>query len=235
MQKRVVSLFDESGNALRPWAEAGYECYALDIVNENRTEWAGLGSINYRFADLTDKASLTWIEGLSPVFIMGFPPCTDLAVCGAKHFPAKKLLNPGFQEEAVALAKVVAEVGTKLRVPWFLENPVSRLATLWRKPDHYFNPCDFGGYLPEGDIHPRWPQFIVSRDAYKKKTCLWSGNGFTMPAVKPVEPVTINYENGVKGSIQFAKLGGKSAKTKQIRSETPRGFALACFLSNGLN
>ena len=28
---KAVSLFDLTGNILKPWAEAGYECYALDI------------------------------------------------------------------------------------------------------------------------------------------------------------------------------------------------------------
>ena len=27
----VVSLYDFTGEALRPWAEAGYECHAYDI------------------------------------------------------------------------------------------------------------------------------------------------------------------------------------------------------------
>ena len=27
-----ISLFDESGNMLRPWAERGYECHMFDLV-----------------------------------------------------------------------------------------------------------------------------------------------------------------------------------------------------------
>jgi hypothetical protein len=33
-------------------------------------------------------------------------------------------------------------------------------------------------------------------------------------------------------SLQHRKLGGKSLKTKNIRSATPRGFAKAVYLSN---
>jgi hypothetical protein len=57
-----------------------------------------------------------------------------------------------------------------------LENPVGVLSSYWRKPDHTFDPCDYGGYLnPAGD-------------AYTKKTCLWTGGGFIMPGKKPVDP-----------------------------------------------
>ena len=28
---QVISLYDFTGEALRPWAEAGYQCFAYDI------------------------------------------------------------------------------------------------------------------------------------------------------------------------------------------------------------
>ena len=46
-----------------------------------------------------------------------------------------------------------------------------------------------------------------------------------MPAKLPV-PVSDGY------SKQHLKLGGKSMKTKNIRSATPRGFAKAVFFAN---
>ncbi len=58
-----------------------------------------------------------------------------------------------------------------------------------------------------------------------KKTCLWTGNGFTMPWKDPVQP-----EEG--HSRQHKKLGGKSQRTKDIRSATPRGFATAVYEFN---
>jgi hypothetical protein len=224
--KSVVSLFDESGNALRPWAEAGYHCYAFDIQNTGRVEYFPSGGrIEYRYADLLNPEVLETVRVLSPCLIMGFPPCTDMAVSGARHFAAKRAKNPSFQNEAAALARIVETIGEELRVPWYAENPVSVLATLWRKPDHVFQPFEYGGYLPEDDIHPRWPEYILPRDAYPKRTCIWSGGGFVMPEKFPVAVAD-------GWSLQQKKLGGKSAKTKRIRSETPRGWARAVFLYN---
>lgn len=218
----VVSLFDESGNALRPWASAGYTCWAFDTLNDGRAEYIGDGVIHYIEADLTDPDWIENIVSLMPVFVMGFPPCTDMAVSGSSHFEKKMRDNLFFQAEATALARTVETVGNLCKCPWFAENPVSTLATSWRKPDEVFDPCDYGGYLPADDIHPRWPEYITPRDAYPKTTLLWSNKQFKMPLKLPV-PIEPGW------STQQKKLGGKSAKTKQIRSETPRGFAQAVF------
>ena len=32
--KIVISLYDFTGEALKPWAEAGYKCYAYDIQHD---------------------------------------------------------------------------------------------------------------------------------------------------------------------------------------------------------
>lgn len=221
MRKIAVSLFDESGNMLRPWADAGYECHMFDIVNTHRCE----NNMIWRQADLDLPSYAKLIVALKPNFICSFPPCTDLAVSGAAHFAAKLAKDPDCQTRAVRRAKLAAQIADELGVPYMIENPISVLSTLWRKPDYIFNPWEYGGYLPIDDRHPRWPEYIAPRDAYPKKTCLWVGNGFVMPPKKPV-PVEPGY------SAQHKKLGGKSAKTKQIRSETPRGFAIAVKESN---
>lgn len=217
---KVLSLFDESANMVRPWAEDGAICYCVDIVNEVRTEHVGLGPIHFLDLDLTNQGIFNLFKFMNPDIIFGFPPCTDLAVSGAAHFESKRQKNPKFHEDAVKLARVTEKIGQKLNKPWMVENPVSVLSSMWRKPDHYFHPYEYGGYLPENDVHPRWPEYISPRDQYRKKTCLWTGNGFKMP-------IRIPLSDPQSDSAQHRKLGGKSAKTKQIRSETPRGFALA--------
>lgn len=226
MKNIVLSLFDESGNMVRPWAEAGWDCYCVDLENDLKAELVGLGRIFYLNHDLTRSAAIEALVDLKPSIIFGFPPCTDLAVSGAMHFENKRKKNPNFQAEAVALAKVVPDIADKVECPWFLENPVSVLSTMYRKPDFSFHPYQYGGYLPEDDKHPRWPDYIAPRDHYRKKTCLWTGNGFIMPEKRSLG-------DPKEDSKQHRKLGGKSKKTKQIRSETPRGFAEAVFQANG--
>ena len=34
MKNVVISLYDFTGVAVRPWAEEGYECYCFDIQHE---------------------------------------------------------------------------------------------------------------------------------------------------------------------------------------------------------
>ena len=234
MQQYVISLYDYTGEALKPWAEAGYTCLAFDIQHDPDDDKAevfkGGGSIQYQHADLHDFSTHSDLffsfSGHKVAFGMAFPVCTDLAVSGAAWFKKKAEANPSFQDEAVSHAVWCAELFRNLKIPFFIENPVSVLATKWRKPDHTFHPYEYGGYIAKDDArHPRWPDYIADRDAYPKKTCLWTGNGFVMPPKVPVEP-----ESG--HSRQHLKLGGKSAKTKNIRSATPRGFAIAVMAAN---
>ena len=234
MQQYVISMYDYTGEALKPWAEAGYTCYAFDIQHNGElrriTHYSGGGSIHYCHADLHDFSTHSDLffrfNGRKVAFGMAFPVCTDLAVSGAAWFKKKAEADPLFQQRAAQHAIDCASLFDDLGCPYFIENPVSVLATKWRKPDHTFHPYEYGGYIAKNDAqHPRWPDYIADRDAYPKKTCLWTGNGFVMPPKVPVEPETGH-------SRQHLKLGGKSAKTKNIRSATPRGFAIAVMAAN---
>lgn len=223
----VWSLFDGSGLMAQPWAEAGHTCYCFNYDGADHGDYARLGAkvehenIHYKNVWIDNKFDFE----VAPDIIFAFPPCTDLAVSGAAHFETKRKKNPTFQVEAVITCKVAARLAKKYNVPYMIENPVSVLSSLWRKPDYTFNPYEYGGYLPEDDTHPMFPEYIKPRDAYPKKTCLWTGNGFVMP-VKSVVAVDDGY------SDQHNKLGGKSVRTKTIRSLTPRGFAKAVYEAN---
>jgi hypothetical protein len=223
----VISLYDFTGEALKPWAEAGFECYAFDIQHplKGRVE----AGICYSHADLhnpkTLEALLDEFKGKDIAFCMGFPVCTDLAVSGAAWFAKKSQADPQFQIKAANYAMWCANLFDELNAPYFVENPISCLSTLWRKPDYSFHPYEFGGYIPQNEAeHPTWPEYIAPRDGYKKKTCLWTGGGFVMPDLKPVD-FEAYHGNGY--STAMMKLGGKSQRTKNIRSATPRGFARA--------
>lgn len=86
---------------------------------------------------------------------------------------------------------------------WALENPVGKMRKYLGDPTLIFDPCDYG-------------------DPYTKKTLLWGK--FNLPKRSRVEPT--------EGSKMHTQYGGKSDKTKTLRSMTPQGFAKAFFEAN---
>lgn len=227
--KKAIFLYDFTGLMAQPWLDAGYECWLFDGQHEPGVKREGnlvkVGMWFYHDKIHQHAADIAEMVGDGVRIVIGFPECTHLAVSGAAHFAKKREADPDFQNKASDLAKMVEIVGDASGSPWMAENPVSVLSTLWRKPDYSFNPYEYGGYLPEDDVHPIYPDYILPRDAYPKKTCIWSGNGFVMPMKMPV-PNKLGY------SAQHMRLGGKSLKTKNIRSATPRGFAIAVYGAN---
>lgn len=229
MKTDVICLYDVNGLSAEKWAEAGYDVYHYDYL----TVWErivpfGKGRKIFKHWDARNDGFTVEIidrhKGKTAI-VLGFPPCDDLAVSGAAHFWAKEQKDEQFQAKAMKLVYRVEEIANALEAPYCIENPVSMISTFWRKPDFRFDPYEYGGYLPENDIHPHYPQYIAARDAYPKKTCYWVGNGFVMPPKKPVY-CPPGY------SKQYAQLGGKSAKTKRIRSMSPRGIAAAIYEAN---
>ena len=198
----VVSLCDLTGNMARPWAEAGYDCLCIDTqhkLRSDRVEHVGAGRITYRWADVR---SLTPGDlDARPAIVFAFPPCTDLARSGAQDWPRKGLRRLIDALEVVEACRQFCEWSD---ASWMLENPVGRLSTLWRRPDHIFDPCDYG-------------------DPYTKRTCLWTGGGFAMPPKSPVVPVERSPLHWLAPSPDRANK----------RSATPMGFARAVFQANG--
>lgn len=186
---------------VKPWADAGFLCYCVDIqhpAGEHRQ-----GNIVRVGANVRE-----WLPPFGPIKILfAFPPCTDVAVSGARWFRDKGLRA---LIDSLELFDATVRLAEWTKAPYMIENPVVTVSTYWRKPDHAFNPCDYGGYLsPPGD-------------AYTKKTCLWTGNGFVMPIPRRVAPVEGSKMHTLSPSLNRASL----------RSETPRGFAQAVFEAN---
>lgn len=210
----VLSLCDRTGVMVRPWAIAGYRCVCVDLEGDPTacTFYPGGGSILHVRQDVFDYR-LPYADPVQIAF--GFPPCTDLAGSGAKHWARKGLTRC---VDALRLVDHVRQTLEMTDAPWMVENPVGRLSTCWRKPDHIFHPCDYGGYLsPPGD-------------AYRKKTCLWTGGGFVLPEPRPV--VAEGVRKG-QPSQWYSRVGGSDSPAKKfLRSVTPAGFALAVFLAN---
>lgn len=240
MKNHVVCLYEESGFSAHDWAVAGYTVYCYDILHKKyHIEKVGKGEKHFiPWNALHDNQNLQLLERHAgkTAIVLGFPPCTDLAASGAKHFASKVQRNSSFQEEALYMVKLVEVIANQLEALYIIENPKGKLSSMWRKPDYTVNPCNYGGYLPEDDIHPLYPKYIAPRDAYLKETHYWTGNGFKMPPMKMVTPeiLTSITKSGkvLKLNRQTKLLGGKSEKTKRIRSASPRGIARAIFLAN---
>jgi hypothetical protein len=213
MRPVVLSLCDRTGTMVKPWAAAGCDCFCVDLQHPPGMSLPGDETVFHIGADIHQWDGWGHLPG-KPVIVFAFPPCTDLAGSGARWWSGKGLTAC---IDALKLVDRCRELAEKFQCPWMLENPVGRLATCWRKPDHTFDPCDYGGYLtPPGD-------------AYTKRTCLWTGSGFVMPDKRPVAP------EGVRPgqpNAWYSKVGGKSEKTKNYRSQTPDGFARAVFEAN---
>lgn len=194
--------------------QAGYRCYAYDIQHDDEpVEYIGKSGAIYRcWMDLSNPDNLFNVWDLPELrsrikFVAAFPPCDHLAVSGARWFKGKGLRK---LQEAIGLFATAAEFCEWSGAPYCIENPVSTISTYWRKPDHTFHPHDFTGYH--------------AGDNYTKKTCLWVGNGFTMPGV--------NRDESLGEPDNRIHAAAPSPERANFRSMTPQGFATAVFLSN---
>lgn len=71
--------------------------------------------------------------------MIAHPPCTHLAVSGARHFAAKRV--DGRQQEAIDFFMALANAP----IPKIaIENPVCIMSSIWRKPDQIIHPWQFG-------------------------------------------------------------------------------------------
>jgi hypothetical protein len=124
--------------------------------------------------------------------IIAFPPCTHLAVSGARWFEEKR--KDGRQQEAIDFFMSFANAPCE-RIA--IENPVSIMSTLWRKPDQIIQPWQFG----HGET---------------KATCLWLKN---LPLLEPTRIV--------RGRNQRVWRMGPSPERAKMRSKTYIGIARA--------
>lgn len=207
--KTVISLCDLSGNVTKPWVDAGYRAILVDPQHGTTTMGDQITKFAGTIEDAMDYLGHV-IRTHDIAMVFGWPPCTDMAVSGARWFEDKRKADPMFQAKAVMVAEQCRTIGRLSGAPWLVENPVSVLASAFGKPDHYFHPWQYSAYEPA--------------DGYTKKTCLWTGGGFVMPQ-PAVDPNMGEPDN----RIHFASPGPERAN---IRSVTPMGFARAVFDAN---
>lgn len=247
--KKVIFLFNFSNTMPQPWLDAGYECWSFDgkhpdgVTRDGNHIRVGM----WFHADQTTSQAQQIVDLVGPgvALVFGFPECTYLTVSGNRWFyhpddrhlamesrrphplhPNRRALQADAVElcQLIRLTAAAAATAQKSRaVPWAFENPArGHLSKAYRRPSVVFNPCDFGGYLPDDDRHPLFPDVYPPRDQYNKETGIWHSPNFPALERRPLPSVQKDYPG-------FTRVGGRSERTKTIRSSTPRGFALAVY------
>ena len=185
---RVLVACESSGRVRDAFRAAGHDAVSCDVLPTEAPGPHIEGDVLPHLADGWDM-------------IVAFPPCTHLAVSGARHFAAKRA--DGRQQEGIAFFLAIAAAPVaKLAI----ENPVGIMSSLYRKPDQVIQPWQFG------------------HDA-SKTTCLWLRG---LPHLVPTDVLTMP-ERG-RWANQTAsgqnRLGPSPDRWKQ-RSATYPGIASA--------
>ena len=185
---KVLIACEESQAVCIEFRKLGHEAYSCDILpcSGGHPEWHIQDDVLKHLNDGWDM-------------MIAHPPCTNLAVSGARWF--KEGLKPLYLQEEGAdfFMKLINAPIEKIAV----ENPICIMSTRYRKPDQIINPFQFG--------HPE-----------QKKTCLWLKN---LPKLKETSNV---YEYmmtlPIKERTRIHWLGSNKSKE---RSKTFPGIAKA--------
>ena len=135
---KILVACEESQAVTIEMRRLGHEAYSCDIepCSGGHPEWHLQG-------DALELLKMKWD------MILAFPPCTHLAVSGARYFEQKR--KDGRQQAAIDFFMRFANADCpKIAI----ENPVGIMSSVWRKPDQIIQPWQFG----HGET---------------KKTCLW--------------------------------------------------------------
>lgn len=209
MKPAVISLCDLTGNAVKPWAEAGFDCFCVDIqhsIRRDRIVQVGAGRIHYVWGDVR---SWTPPRGYRPVFGMSFTECTHVAGSGARDWSKKR----GFMlRDALEQFESARQAFEWAGVTYVQENSIGKFASIEHigKPSHYFHPWQYAGWCED--------------DNYTKNTALWSSDDFVMPAQRPAP-----WLGKPDDRIHKAPPGDDRAN---FRSASPMGFWTAVFHAN---
>lgn len=205
--KLLISLYDHSGNASKPYKEAGWKVIQVDIKS-------GIDILTWDYT----RVLMDYDFALPEVGIIAMQPCTCYALCGNRH-KANRLATGEFAEaqKLVAKTKEIIDFFDKIGILifWQLENPKTDIhkKNKWiGKIRQRFNPCDFAGYDPTPD-----------NSRYNKET--WLFGNFNIMTPNRIEPLQKDYPG-------WKLYGGKSEKIKELRSLTPLGFAYAFYQAN---
>lgn len=212
---RVLVACEESQVVCIAFRERGHEAYSCDLqdCSGGHPEWHIKGDclplLNGNCAFTTEGGVHVTIDGKWDL-IIAHPPCTDLAVSGARHFAAKQ--KDGRQQKSIVFFMEMALANCD-RIA--VENPVCIMSSAWRKPDQIIQPYQFGHHA-------------------RKTTCLWLKG---LPPLEPTEIVDPGeiYKGGfsVGASLNYAVdengkiLPWNDPRTAKARSRTFTGIGRA--------
>jgi len=138
---RILVACEESQAVTKELRKLGHEAFSCDLLpcSGGRPEW-------HLQQDVFEVINKGWD------MMIAFPPCTDLAVSGARHFERKRA--DGSQQKSI---KFFIDLANAPIEKIALENPIGIMSSEWRKPDQIIQPWQFG-------------------DKAQKSTCLWLKN-----------------------------------------------------------
>lgn len=151
---RVLVACEESQRVCISFRELGHEAFSCDLqeCSGGRPEWHILGDcipvIDGGCTFFTQDGAKHCQKSPWDALI-AFPPCTDLACSGARHFAKKR--ESGQQQRAINFFMRIINANCE-RIA--VENPVGIMSTIYKKPDQIIQPWQFGA-------------------DYQKTTCLW--------------------------------------------------------------
>ena len=188
---KVLVACEYSGIVRDAFAAKGHDAWSCDILP---TESLG----NHFQGDVLEHLDRGWD------LMIAHPPCTHLAVSGARWFTEGK--KPwSLQEEALDFVRKLLDAPINKIA---LENPVSVISTKIRKPNQIIQPFQYGHDVT-------------------KKTCLWLKN---LPNLKPTKIVKpdIVLVNGKKMSrMHYESFKLPSKERSKVRSKFYTGIAEA--------
>tara|TARA_Y100000296_G_C5028562_1_gene183595 strand:- start:15 stop:638 length:624 start_codon:yes stop_codon:yes gene_type:complete len=197
---RVLIACEYSGKVRDAFAKKGHFAMSCDLLPSDNPKHG----VHY-IGDVLDLLSdyNVWNRTNGWDLMIAFPPCTHLAVSGARWFPEKRA--DGRQQQGIDFFMALANA----EIPKIaIENPVGIMSTKWRKPDQIIQPYQFG-------------------DSFSKKTCLWLKG---LPLLKPTELVDkgeqVKYKSGKSMPKWYADAFQLPPKERaKIRSKTFPGIA----------
>jgi hypothetical protein len=151
---KILIACEESQAVCIEMRKRGHDAFSCDILpcSGGHPEWHiqgdVLGGLDGR--DFVTQNGTRVSVGAWDMMI-AFPPCTHLAVSGARHFEQKR--KDGRQQEGIDFFLKIVNAPIPLKAT---ENPVGIMSTIYREPDQIIQPYYFG-------------------DEAQKTTCLWLG------------------------------------------------------------